>query len=190
METKTLHVCPWWMGYFLIHPLRRYYQNPDQILRHYVTAGMKVVDYGCAMGYFSLPMARMVGNTGRVYAIDIQQKMLDFLVKRAAKAGLNDIITPELSGTDSFFTDLKGQIDFVLLFAMVHEVPDQGALFSDVANLLKGGSLALFAEPRGHVSAAEFENSIGLAVNAGFEVLDRVMIRGSHAVTLQKQRIR
>ena len=77
------HVCPVWVGYLLASPLRKIFQNPDKILSAYVKEGMKVLDIGCAMGFFSLPMARMVGSGGKVICVDIQPNMLSSLKKRA-----------------------------------------------------------------------------------------------------------
>ena len=50
------HVCPWWMGYFLVNPMRRLRQNPDDIISPYVKEGMRVVEVGPGMGYFTIPM--------------------------------------------------------------------------------------------------------------------------------------
>ncbi|MBK6965204.1 MAG: hypothetical protein IPH20_15030 [Bacteroidales bacterium] len=57
---------------------------------------MKAVDFGSAMGYFSLPMAEMVGPEGTIYCFDIQQKMLGKLTSRALKQGYSGIIKPIL----------------------------------------------------------------------------------------------
>lgn len=190
METKPQYVCPWWLGYFLINPLRKYYQNPEDILKPYVQPGMKVVDYGCAMGYFSIPLARLVGETGKVYAIDIQEKMIASLRRRVVKAGLEQIIRPIVITEEDHFDALTGEIDFALLFAMVHEVPDKNELFSNVANMVKSDGWVLFAEPRGHVSISAFKDSLKAAEASGFEIRDNITIRGSHAVTLRKQQIR
>jgi ubiquinone/menaquinone biosynthesis C-methylase UbiE len=187
MESKIQHVCPWWMGYFLLIPFRKYYHNPAKMLMPWVKPGMKVVDYGCAMGYFSLPLANLVGKTGRVYAVDIQQKMIDRLIKRARKEQLDQIIQPVLVTETSVLEALSGQINFALLFAMVHEVPDQGALFTTIGKLLQSGSFALFAEPRGHVSEAAFNHSLQLASEAGLEVSQNLRVNGSHAVVLVKK---
>ncbi|QTA83790.1 SAM-dependent methyltransferase domain-containing protein [Desulfonema limicola] len=59
-------VCPIWIGYLLLNPIIKLYQNPEKILSPYVSEGMTVLDMGCAMGYFSLPLARMVGTGGKV----------------------------------------------------------------------------------------------------------------------------
>ncbi len=158
METKHEHICPWWAGYILINPLRQLYHHPVTMLSPYIKPGMKVVDYGCAMGYFSLPMARLVGEEGQVYSIDIQKKMIDQLYKRALKAKLEDIISPILITKNTDFAELNGKIDFALLFYMVHEVPDKTELFSNMSKMIKPGGNVLFVEPRGHVSLPQFED--------------------------------
>ena len=82
------HVCPWWVGYLLVSPIRRWFQDPEKILSPYVSEGMTVLDIGPGMGFFTIPAARMVGDSGRVIAVDLQEKMLKSLVKRAEKAGV------------------------------------------------------------------------------------------------------
>jgi 2-polyprenyl-3-methyl-5-hydroxy-6-metoxy-1,4-benzoquinol methylase len=187
METKIQHICPWWLGFLLINPIRKWYHNPELLLKPYIKPGMKVVDYGCAMGYFSLPMARLVGETGQVFAVDIQKKMLDSLIRRTRKAGLENIIKPVLITENTNFDELTGQIDFALLFAMVHEVPDKRELFTAIAGMVKSGGTVLFAEPAGHVSKSDFENSIAVLLDSGFEEVSEISIKGSHAVVLQKK---
>ena len=86
------HICPWWGGYFIDNPLRRLLHNPEKIVGPYVQPGMTVMDVGCGMGFFSIAMAKMVGDSGRVIAVDLQQKMLDVLRQRATKAGVADRI--------------------------------------------------------------------------------------------------
>ena len=81
-------VCPWWLGYLLASPIRKILQNPGTILAPYVTPGMCVMDIGCAMGFFSLPLACMVGPRGKVICVDLQEKMIEELETRARKTGL------------------------------------------------------------------------------------------------------
>ena len=57
------HVCPFWVGYLLLSPVRKLITNPDRILEPYVRSGMTVMDAGTAMGFFSLPLAELVGVT-------------------------------------------------------------------------------------------------------------------------------
>jgi len=55
------------------------------MLLPYVKTGMTILDVGCAMGFFSLPMAKMVGSTGRVICVDLQEKMIKTLNKKLQK---------------------------------------------------------------------------------------------------------
>lgn len=184
---QMTHVCPWWLGYLLINPIRKYRHNPDKILGEFVKPGMKLVDFGSAMGWFSLPMAKMVGETGKVYCFDIQEKMLSKLYERAKKAGVSDIIEPRLiSNNKDVYSDINGTIDFALLCAVAHEVPDQQKLFNSLYALLKTGGMLLFAEPAGHVSKQQFNNSLELAKKAGFAVAESPKVGKSHSAVLVK----
>ena len=93
-------VCPWWLGYFHIGPLRQWLQPAKKLLGPYIRPGMAVMDVGCGMGHFSLPMARMVGGDGRVVCVDIQQKMINSLRRRAKRAGLTARLDLRVCGAD------------------------------------------------------------------------------------------
>jgi ubiquinone/menaquinone biosynthesis C-methylase UbiE len=181
-------VCPWWIGYLLASPIRRWLSdNPETFLAHYVLPGMTVLEPGPGMGYFTLPLARMVGPTGRIMAVDIQPRMLASLRRRAHKAGLLDRIEtrlaqPERMGID----DLRGAVDFVLAFAVVHEMPSDAAFFSEAAAALKPGGLLLFAEPSGHVNPETFSAELEAAQSAGLAEISRPSIRRSIAAVLEK----
>jgi ubiquinone/menaquinone biosynthesis C-methylase UbiE len=162
-------VCPFWVGYLLINPLRKLFENPNKILGPYVQEGMTVFEPGCGMGYFTLPLARMIGPTGRIIATDIQPKMLSSLRRRAQKAGLSDRIELRLiQGNGLGITDLFGQVDVAVALHMVHEVPDQASLFNEIRQSLKQGGKLLFVEPKGHVTQDQFEASVTIAEKAGF----------------------
>ena len=67
-EAKQHHVCPWWIGYLLASPIRRIFQNPEEILSPFIRFGMAVLEPGPGMGFFTIPLARMVGRRLRVRA--------------------------------------------------------------------------------------------------------------------------
>ena len=184
---KNSMVCPWWMGYMLLIPIRKISHNPKTILGPYLKPGMSVIDYGSAMGYFSLPMAKMVGSTGKVYCFDIQQKMLEKLERRAEKAGVKEIIDLKLiSGNPGDFDGMEQKADFALLFAVAHEVPGREPLFSDLYRMMKPQALLYFAEPAGHVKKEAFDQSVTFARKAGFTVLGPANVSKTHSVLLQK----
>ena len=181
-------VCPWWIGYFLLSPLRRWRQNPQTILAPYVRDGMTVLEPGPAMGFFTLEIARLAGPAGQVIAVDIQEKMLAQLRRRAAKRGLSGRIETRVARPDSLaLDDLKGRCDFALAFAIVHELPAAAPFFRETAAAMKPGALLLLAEPRGHVQAPEFEAELQAASAAGFMLVERPSIGGSHAALLQNR---
>jgi 2-polyprenyl-3-methyl-5-hydroxy-6-metoxy-1,4-benzoquinol methylase len=177
METNNNKVCPWWLGYTFLIPLRKYQHDPYKILGSHIKQGMTVMDYGCAMGYFSIPIAKMTGPNSRVYCVDIQEKMLVNLKKRAIKHNVSPVIKTLQVGKNFNPAGLKNQLDFVLLFMVAHEVPDQKNLFSDLYAMLKTGGKILFFEPQGHVKPEDFERSIQFAKAAGFKVSEEKPIK-------------
>jgi SAM-dependent methyltransferase len=181
------HICPWWWGYFLASPVRRLMYDPAKILVPYVREGMSVLEPGPGMGFFTLELARRVGPSGRVVAVDVQPRMLEGLRRRAAKAGLLGRVDARLAARDSMgVADLAGTMDFALAFAVVHELPAADPFFIEVAEALKPGAFLLFAEPTGHVKAVVFDGELHAAVRAGFEMVDRPSIRRSRAVLMKK----
>jgi ubiquinone/menaquinone biosynthesis C-methylase UbiE len=178
--------CPWWLGYFLISPLRRWRQDPRKILAPHVREGMTVLEPGPGMGFFTLELARLVGPSGRVIAVDVQDRMLSTLGKRAKKAGLRDRLDLRLIRDGGLgVEDLGGKVDFALAFAMVHEVPDVPRFFREVRAAVKPGGVVLLSEPVAHVTERQFEETLGLARAAGFTVESSLPIALSRSSLLR-----
>lgn len=168
----STHVCPWWLGYVLLNPIRNLLQDPARFLSPHLEQGMTAIDIGCGMGYFSIPMAKAVGETGRVIAVDLQQKMLDSLMLRAENAGLSHRLEPRICESNTLgISDLNEQVDFALAFAVVHEVPDPLGLFGQIYRALKKKGRLLIAEPSFHVSEKEFNDTVHNAVICGFTMV-------------------
>jgi ubiquinone/menaquinone biosynthesis C-methylase UbiE len=165
---RDRHVCPWWVCFTFDNFIRKLFQNPVNILAPYVHEGDTVLDVGPGMGYFSVPLARMVGDKGRVIAADVQAPMLAGLRKRARKHGLEERIVPHLCKAD--FIGIQEPIDFALAFWMIHEVPNQIKLFFEIKILLKPKGRLLLAEPVIHVTRRMFEETLKRAGEAGFTV--------------------
>jgi ubiquinone/menaquinone biosynthesis C-methylase UbiE len=179
------HVCPWWMGYLIDNPLRRLIHNPGKILGPYVRPGMTVIDVGCGMGFFCIAMAKMVGDQGQVIAVDLQQKMLDGMRRRAEKAGVAARIHAHRCESENLNIDTEA--NFVLAFAMVHEVPDTKRLLSQVYACLKPGGKFLVAEPRMHVPTSSFQRMLEIATAVGFrQSAEQPQVRRCHAVVFMK----
>jgi len=175
------------LGYFLASPVRRLWYAPGELLEPHLKAGMTVLEPGPGMGFFTIEIARRVGARGRVVAVDIETKMLDVLMRRAAKAGVADRIDARVCPADSLgLTDLAGQMDFVLACAVVHELPNPAAFFQEAAQAMKTGAALLLIEPSSHVTNQEFDRELEIAAGAGLPVAERPPIRRSHAALLKK----
>ncbi|MEJ2244519.1 MAG: class I SAM-dependent methyltransferase [Acidobacteriota bacterium] len=182
---KMPKVCPWWLTYTFDNPLRKFIQDPDEILSGHIREGMRVADIGCGMGYFSIPLARLVGDSGHVQAIDLQQQQLKRVEKRARKSGMSSRITTTLAGEDSLL--LNPDTDFILAFAVIHEVPSKEELFRQMYENLKPGGRILIAEPTHHVKQKAFDEEIESARKCGFiPVPNFQKIRTSRVALLEK----
>jgi ubiquinone/menaquinone biosynthesis C-methylase UbiE len=115
---RDKHVCPWWLCFTFDNIFRKLIHDPVKILRPYIKTGDMVLDTGPGMGYFTIPLAQMVGEKGRVIAADIQERMLLALAKRAEQAGVEKRIILHLCSPDSL--GLQEKVNFILAFWMVH----------------------------------------------------------------------
>ncbi|MFP5206385.1 MAG: class I SAM-dependent methyltransferase [Acidobacteriota bacterium] len=184
----TERVCPWWLGYLLASPVRGWLSGwPEDLLGPYLEPGATVVEPGPGMGFFTLPMARMVGEEGRVIAVDIQPEMLEGLRQRVRKAGLEGRVEARLGHPESLgLADMAGAADFLLAFAVVHEAPQVTSFFGQAAAVLRPGGTLLLAEPLGHVDAEAWQRELKAAEIAGLAAISRPKVRRSRAVLFRK----
>jgi len=185
---KTLpgggRVCPARHAGWLATSLRRLVQDPEMILRGMVSPGETVVDIGCGPGFFTLPMARMVGEKGCVVAVDLQEAMLEQMRMRAGRSGLLPRIRPLLCTAGSI--GFNGPADFALAFYMVHEVPDVVLFMGETHGMLKERGRLLLVEPKFHVRAATFRKTVEIVREAGFRILSEPKVRLSRAVLFER----
>ena len=132
---------PW-----LIRPEREEEERASESFKQLKLApGMAVCDLGCGNGYWTLPMARDVGEGGKVYAVDIQREMLQKLRQRSSKYKLNNI-EPVLGKVDDPNLPAN-QMDLVLMVDVYHE-------FSHPESMLWGIRRSL--KPKGVVALLEY----------------------------------
>ena len=179
-DALNTRVCPrWFIGSF-DNPIRRMVHDPRAMLAPLVRENQVVVDVGCGMGYFAVPLAELVGPGGRVVAVDLQEAMLEGLRRRALAAGVLDRMRLVRARSDDL--GVEGPAGFVLAFWMVHEVPEKPPFFRQVRALLAREGTFLMVEPRIHVSAMAFLRSVQEARAAGLMPADAPQVRLSRAV--------
>jgi len=174
------HICPHKFAFMLDNWVRKLFQNPAKILKEYITPGDTVIDMGCGPGFFTIEIANMVGNTGRVIAVDLQKEMLARVSKKAARKGVTDRVAYHRCDPDRIGLDQKA--DFILAYYVVHETPDPGAFLKEAKTLLNEGGRLLVVEPKMHVSRAAFEEIVEDGKTAGLRAVDSPPKKGGHSV--------
>lgn len=178
------HVCPWWLAYTFDNPLRRLIHNPEKMLNKFIKEGDTVVDIGCGMGHFSIGMAKMVGEMGRVISVDMQEKMLERVRHRAQQKRLLSRIALHKCSSDKL--GVNEQADFALCFWMVHEVRNKESFFDELVAFLKPGAHFLLVEPKIHVTEPYFRKIADIAVKAGLKPCSEEEVGLSRAILFVK----
>ena len=184
MSDRNNRVCPVERAGSLDNRIRRWLQNPQKILGAYIEEGMTVLDVGCGPGFFSTDMAQMVGESGRVIAADLQEGMLEKLRDKIKGTELEGRITLHKCEGDK--TGVCENVDFVLLFYVVHEVPNKEEFFNEIVNILKPNGQIFIIEPPFHVSKVAFEEAVRKAREAGLTEVERPKVFLSKTAILKK----
>jgi ubiquinone/menaquinone biosynthesis C-methylase UbiE len=180
-------VCSHSHSFFLDNFFRKILQNPKKIVGEYISKGDTVIDLGCGPGFFSIEMAKMVGDTGKIYSVDLQKEMLDDVKTKAMKQNLTGQIILHKCDQDKIGLSEEIQADFILAFYMVHETPDPISFAKQVKPLLKKGGKFLIVEPLFHVSKKKFLTICQDMKSLGFSVLDKPKKKGGRSLLLTVQ---
>jgi ubiquinone/menaquinone biosynthesis C-methylase UbiE len=121
--------------------LRERFRDPRaELLTSGLEVGKVVLDFGCGIGSNTIPAAQIVGDEGLVYALDMHPLAIRAVERRAREANLSNIRTI-LSNGDTALPD--GSVDVVLLYDVLHAVPEKQALLEELCRVLKPGGLLL-----------------------------------------------
>ena len=154
--------------------------NPEKMFINFIKEGDKVVDIGCGMGFFSIGMAQLVGEKGRVITADLQEKMIERVGQRARQKGLLSRITLHKCTPDKL--GITVMADFALAFWMVHEVRNKNAFFNEIITFLKPGAHFLLVEPKIHVTDIYFRKIADIAVKVGLKPCSEEKVSLSRAM--------
>lgn len=115
-----------------------------------IRKGQLILDFGCGVGHYTIPVAKVVGKEGKVYAVDKDGEALDKLTQIAESKGLRNIFIIRTSG--DLKIDLKDEsIDTVLLYDVLHYMQPQERreIYNEVYRILKIDGL-LLVYPKHH----------------------------------------
>jgi len=138
--------------------------NAEAVLRDIgIREGMTVLDYGCNKGAYTIPTARIVGNAGRVFALDINEQALAELHQTARDEVLTNIETIQLDACRDHVPETIPQLDVVLLFDVLQVIDDKYGLLKVMHSLLKEhGLLSIFPMHVGVKEILELVDDSGL----------------------------
>jgi len=165
MSNKHHHVCPAALAGSLDNKIRRWLQNPPQDAGTLCPGGDDGPRFRMRSRFFYYRNCQNDRTIGPCIAADLQEGMLQKVGKKIAGTELEKRI--KLHKSEETGIGVSEKVDFVLAFYMVHEVPDQGGLFKEIASLLKPGGRLLMVEPPFHVSKAAFEGTIEKSAACG-----------------------
>ncbi|MDZ7260767.1 MAG: class I SAM-dependent methyltransferase [candidate division KSB1 bacterium] len=137
--------CPSWLSWLLENPYMQTVAGSSVILKRIDLApGMRVLDVGCGPGRIAIPVAKAVGTSGQVVALDIQPAMLRKLEKRIAANGITNIQT--VLGAIGQGVLEQNAFDRALLVTVLGEITDQEAALREIYRALKAGGILSVTE--------------------------------------------
>jgi ubiquinone/menaquinone biosynthesis C-methylase UbiE len=108
-----------------------------------IEPGCRILDFGCGLGSYVVPAAEVVGQSGKVYALDIHPLAVRMVKEAVARKGVNNVETVQ----SDCATGLEdGSIDVVLLYDTYHDLEDPGAVLSELHRVLKPGGRLSFSD--------------------------------------------
>ncbi|TRM84800.1 hypothetical protein DJ521_08070, partial [Sulfolobus sp. E3] len=131
--------------FLLSLPIRKIFDNVNEVLK-YIKSGMTVLDHGCGPGFYTIPIARKVGDKGFVYAVDSDEKQIKVLQRKLERLNINNvktIVSRDLSQIPSNTIDFLLSKD-VLCCTVLHK-----ELAEEIKRVLKPNGLAFITIRKG-----------------------------------------
>jgi ubiquinone/menaquinone biosynthesis C-methylase UbiE len=144
-----------------------------------VKKGQVVLDFGCGEGHYSIPAAKVVGEKGRIYALDKDRQAIDQLAKLMKK---NRITNIEVIKRESKTSLMNDSVDFILCYDVVHYLKDRAPVYSELYRVLKPkGIFSLYPKhhkndsPLMELAQMKLEDIIREVEEAGFSLQGRLL---------------
>ncbi len=122
--------------------------NPEDIIKAAgIKEGDRVADFGCGPGYFSIPISRIVGEAGEVYAFDVLPSALEALESQAKLQGIDNISTQRANLEKYESSELEdGSMDWVILKDILFQNKDKATILKEANRVLKKGGKIIVME--------------------------------------------
>lgn len=164
--------------------------NQDQIIAQLgIKRGMIIADMGCGAGYFTIPMAKLLDNTGQVYAIDVLTTAIESVTSQAKLYGLLNVFkiraNVEVVGGTGI---VNGRVDLALMVNLLFQCQDRDSVFEEAKRILApGGKIAVIDWiPNSATPGPSFERCISeeeakrVAMKNGLKVVQSLRTGETH----------
>ena len=183
MNNEKHMVCPMGVAKILDSKFRKLFHNPNKILKPFIEKNITALDIGCGPGIFSIEIAELMEGTGKVISVDMQEGMLEIIKTKIIGKQIEKNIILHKCTQDSI--NVKENVDFVLMFYVIHEVPDKEKLFNEIIPIINKNGLIMIVEP-GLISKKEFNGIVNYIKNNGFKEFKKLKIPLSKGIVLKK----
>lgn len=159
------------------YKLRDFFSPPTNVLKELgIREGFSVLDYGCGPGSYIVPLANLVGGSGRVYAVDVHPIAIRMAQAKASKRLLTNVKIIQ-SDRDTRLPD--SSIDVAFLYDILHELDKPDDVLRELHRVLKPGGILSVSDH--HMNEAD------ILSNVTSEGLFRLTTRGRKTYTFEKQ---
>ena len=178
-------------GFNLDEATRRSWYSPEAVF-HNLRSGMVFLDIGCGEGFFSILAAKKVGETGKVFAVDIDASTIEKLKQKAEAEGLKNIVAKVGKAEDTVFCN--GCADFIFYSMDLHDFSDPVKVLKNAKQMIKANGQLIDLDWKkidmsfGPPVAIRFseEKASGLLRSAGFTIADVRNIGPYHYIVTAK----
>lgn len=130
------------------NPLLPIFRDPYKLLNAAgLKPGQKVLEVGCGPGFFTIPAAKIVGEEGLIYAIDVNQFAIRRVENKIAKEGLRNVKPSLTNASNTGLPD--SSIDLAFLFGLRYIAGGLEDVISEIYRILKPGGVLSFEKTRG-----------------------------------------
>jgi ubiquinone/menaquinone biosynthesis C-methylase UbiE len=149
---ETSNIAYWTIRLMHDNPILPFVRNPYKLLKAAgLEEGQKVLEVGCGPGFFTIPAAKIVGDEGHVYAIDIHPRAIARVNQKIEKKALKNITTMCINASN---TELPGgSVDLAFLFGLRYVAGGLENVISELHRVLKPGGILSFEKTKGSEAA-------------------------------------
>jgi SAM-dependent methyltransferase len=144
----TSYIAYWTIRLMHDNPLLPLVRNPYRLLKAAgLEEGRKVLEVGCGPGHFTIPAARIVGDEGHVYAVDIHPRAVERVEEKLEKEALKNITAVCINASNTGLPD--GSVDLAFLFGIRYIAGGLENVISELHRVLKPGGIISYEKTKG-----------------------------------------